>query len=132
MKNNVTVVEELLQGSENINRMRREIDQVVRMVWGLAYDARGGTQRTAYDSTFPCDSTDYVMHWRIMGSKVSLWKIGSVSIQLYCAVEGAEKINVEFVQVVHENLTFFVRGMVELFPGLQQKMEPFIKASKVF
>lgn len=142
------LVRDLLRGSENIDRMRREIYQLVAAVIGFLRGYPGFKEREVVASRFATKDG----FWEVVagtrgcqGSGDDYWRI---QVEL-CGPHPDYKepfpffrqierepfdktwINLHQVQAVYESLPILVAGLIGHFPKLAEKWEPLVKASKV-
>ncbi len=127
-------VKKLIRGSYNIDRMRREIDEVVSMILGM-----------------PCiahlkDSPEKV-HWiaRSSANRNYGWILRTSSGELIASFfHGDEElpttyyssrfttsngIKLRHVKCVHDHLDLFVERMMESYPDLRKDLQPLINAA---
>ncbi len=145
---NDNIVQQLIRGSQNIDQMRKEIDQVVKMVVGLAYlsDTVSLSKRLSLHI-----ETLSGFHWSVTGnliftnpsaSKVVIeyWEPtaflgignGFCGRRIYSLGEGSKDVGTADVQKVHSDLAAFVNGMKREFSGLTRRLKPLLDASTVF
>lgn len=142
------IVEELLRGSRNIDRMKVEVHQLVKMVIGFAHRSNGrGASVVEIYETFE----DKSCKWQVEGVMGSLDKTRNkihvqCTVKLPCApphqdhfiqcVGYCSETRVPFhsdhVQQVYQNLHAFVEGMLRVVPDIKDEMKTFLDASKVF
>jgi hypothetical protein len=131
------IAEQLLRGSQNIDRMRKEVECVVSMILGFlvpgeenfcaTFDFDGGKWEIEISYSYnismpiarcwlrkPFESTlAYINKSR----ELPMFKVG---------------FNHEMVQEVHQNLPVFVLGMMKEFPELERQLKPFLDAADKF
>ncbi len=136
------MVNQLLRGSWDIDRMKKDIEQIVRMVRGLVAPSLEsmrvpdlGLQMTIYKSP----SCVWRMH--ILGKGFGCL---SQRTEVYCELSchgqperglvthyrhihgGDTGLSVENVRRVYESLPKFLEGMLNTFPELKERFKPFI------
>ncbi len=130
------VVMMLLNGSKYIDRMRIEINEVVRMVLGFALQPGSCPALTSFDEIFESDSC----YWRLQGSTAKngggffvaecFVKEQGEKLLLYSSTNRNDEIRLERVQFIYEALPIFVDGMIRKFPDLSKQLQPLYRASK--
>ncbi len=141
MKIDDTTITELVQGSRNINQMKKEIEHFFRMlaglvgkeVWGDIDGPHGLSRRFPFfDRDKDCG------YWRLDGGNKRL-------IYVICYIDGPMGQEVGYrmgpsgrefprtdrVQTVYDNLDAFLAGMIGLDPELEKRLLPFLDAAKV-
>ena len=138
---NIKIAQQLLNGSRNIDRMRIEVHQIVKMVVGLACKFDGTHRPIKLYENFGSGSHK----WEVTGETYS-WdprpdkiivkcrqKVAMGGYRLvYSSHDGEIYFRTETVQPVYENLHLFVNGMLSAVPELADKLKPLINASSVF
>ena len=141
---NIKIAQQLLNGSRNIDRMRIEVHQIVKMVVGLACKFDGTHRHIKLNETFVSGSHK----WEVIGETYSwdpkpdkiivkcLQKVAMGGYELVYSSRDGEICEIYFhtetVQSVYENLHVFVNGMLSVVPELADKLKPLINASSVF
>jgi hypothetical protein len=126
------LVTDLLKGSENIDRMRSEIQTTISMVLGLVKPFLKKGKSNAFCQMFgdSRDSCEWELCWGGDPKR---------DPELQCRVKGeivystfhiGFTLRLEDIQTVHEGLHFFVDGLVSEFPGLLGKLNVLLTASK--
>ncbi len=143
-----SIVERLLRGSRNIDRMKVEVHQLVQMVIGLALRSNAlGARVRDVEEVFENESCK----WEVRGEMGSLDKTENrihvrCNVKLHCDApnqdhyimcvgycsETRSPFHSEHTQQVYQNLRAFVEGMVRVFPGIEDEMKMFLDASGVF
>ncbi len=133
-------VQQILQGSKNIDRMRKEIRTFLLMIVGLI-DKEDFEKWTDYGTIArPAGNTkeNPFCCWWIIGSYQNTRPTFRCQIEGcgdICGKEhfdyGKEEIPAEFVQQVYGSLPFLLKTMVETFPKLREKVQLFLKATEV-
>lgn len=131
------IVEQLLRGSDNIDRMRKEVECVVRMIIGLLELPRHETVVRKFENR----ECKWMLIWYKEGSclrrelpVVQCWLKREYGSRLAYSTDSGE-INsfcMEVVQEVHQNLSGFVYGMLKDFSELCPKIRPFLVAAYKF
>ncbi len=124
--------EELLRGSARIDQMKREINAVIKMVFGFISEdeirALSG-EGALYHSLYQTDYTKLILsHDPREGLRVKLYILHGEEEALIGVVPGNE-IALMDVQSMHGHLDVFVRGMEELFPSLGGNLAPLYRAA---
>lgn len=136
--------ETLLRGSHNLDRMRKEVEELISMLIGLALRSNSGPT-TEITITF----TDEQIEWEITGKiyltspedsclEVKCWllnKIGNTGSTRRTASYSTRSNSWggcprENIQKTHEGLPVFVKGMLETFSCLQEYLQPFLVAAE--
>lgn len=139
---NAAVVQHLIRGSENLDRVKAEIVQVIRMMTGLMelcegvqdlfqeqpriFPSKGCrwevSKMTRHTEGRPAhyDVIYYRFRCRANDSKQLLFYLEPTSEQFY---------GIERVSEVYRALPDLVAGLIDLVPNLWQKCQPFIMAS---
>jgi hypothetical protein len=131
--NNVEIMQQLVKGSQSIDRMKSEIVQVIRMVLGFLPEI---------DSSFP---RTIVCNPKSKSCKLEVVNMGDYLVVecRFLEIDGGNLIfslwpggtnfrRTEEVQIVYEALPYFISGMLHAFPKLANKWEYLIKAADVF
>jgi hypothetical protein len=133
---NKEFVQDLIKGSHNIDRMRREIKEVVGMMLGLFADLY--ETRTINNGSIVeiCRQKEFV--WtiskeknRLMGAEA--WVELSSDLSGYVSgynTSGTHSKELRWVKQVHDSLPMFVEGMMKKFPGLEEELRPLLAASE--
>ena len=141
------IAQQLLDGSAKLNRMKGEIDAVVKMVLGMI------EKEDLDDWTRRCDlngrhtSSGWYMFFR---SSDCEWGISyderRKKIYVRCALEISsngrsvmyhdaytterrETVKLEHILRVHGSLDVFIRGMKKEFPALKERWQPLLDVS---
>lgn len=134
----MNIAERLMQGSRNIDQMRKDIDQVVGIILGMInvkdHCCESKEREFSFKSSFRKG------YWYIsltLGEVIVIYKpdAGSpTSTTVFSSIKlKFEKTGVQTkdVQAVYEALPIFVEGMVKKFPKHTWKIEPLLKAGKM-
>lgn len=134
----MAAVRTILQGSRNIDQMRVEISQFISMLIGMV-DYR---QRRVFLGTDICSSKqiggemveveDGECFWKIEVLKenkdLRVWFVlGGKQVYIF---EG-QWTNPRYVELVYSQLPKLLKTFTLAFPGLAERLEPFIKAAYV-
>jgi len=142
------IVEQLLRGSQNIDRMQSEVHQLVKMVIGFA---RRSNNRVASCVEIYETFENKTCKWEVRGVMGSLDKSKN-KIHVQCTVKlpcGAPyqdhftqsvgycsetwvPFHSEYTQQVYQNLHAFVEGMLQVIPSIKNEMKTFLDASEMF
>ena len=133
---------QLLVGSRNIDRMRKDIDELVSMTIGFINRCDRRSFPNAPNNFIAVCRGEYGK-WLIRYYRYDP-RIGfqdSLSIEYepnakdttYTSLErrGAKAINTQEVYVVYSELVHLVQGVANLIPDIEKLWEPLVKASKV-
>lgn len=147
----MNVAQSLVRGSDNMNKMRSDIERVITMVLSLVdnndiekyvnFDDQGATN-------FQSPDCDWILRWEVgrknpgisavscylvedSGTSSKRVLLFNVSQDLRIILKTSQLCHLDKVQRVYEVLPVFVDGMLKTFPYLAERLEPFFKASKV-
>lgn len=135
MDTKITVAS-LIQGSNNIDQMRSEIDRIVSMVIGMALHCPF-QQLEQVSKTF---RFGFLYRWDVVGHMANGRLSAKCFIKdhhhpnmtmIYSTVPRELPLRKEDIKSVYEGLQVFVDGMLEEFHGLADKLAPIVEASKV-
>jgi hypothetical protein len=119
------IVQQLLAGSQNVDRMEAEIKQVVSMVIGFAKNKAACPAPRAVKNTFNASNG----YWRIYTFEDSnpnrppeAYYYDKSSFLVYSGTQTNFSQKTK-VQIVHKDLDVFVKGMMEIFPGIEKSWE---------
>ena len=125
-------VEALLLGSAEIDRMRKEIDQVVGMILGLLDPHRRTEDHFFEFRNWSDPNSRYSWFVQCIGKRWSVefdYRHSHTETNLYRLFFGAAIIDLDKVQIVHAHLQFFVDGMRERFGELKSTLQPLLDAA---
>ncbi len=124
--NSTETAARLIRGSRNIDRMRSEIDQVIRMTFGMVpFSSKDGIEATVESES--CRWTFRVMkHSRA----VECWKLTGFATLVYSS-ERQVPLYSNDVEFAYRNLHGFVEVALKAFPTLEEAWAPIISASEV-
>ena len=131
------VVRRLIAGSEVIDRMRREVESVVRMILGMLGEMPEGFNGVDFRSSG--------YHWKVSmlhpsgAVYVECWKLSFgiarreyerpiLEKRIYSTRPEMCQLYLEDVETVHEALSGFVEGIAEAFPVLNERWRPLLIA----
>lgn len=139
---NTDIAQQLLRGSQNIDRMKSEVHQVIRMVIGLAQICREGRTPKIINETFKSETCVWEVKGKTVYSSREVPEIFSVQCHTVEGVIaysisgrsgfGAHLIYTSNVHLVHADLHTFVEGMLRTLPELAEEWKPLIKAADRF
>ena len=140
--NSIEITERLAKGSKNIDHMKSVIRNVVNMVLTMAFECREDC-----DHSVSRDFRSDTCTWLIKGI-IRPWPTRGGRLDLECSIHGSgdeprawkiedngENVVTLFspcaadTQAIYDGLPQFVAGMLELFPALAKKWEPYMKAA---
>ncbi|HAU07554.1 MAG: hypothetical protein UW46_C0007G0018 [Candidatus Yanofskybacteria bacterium GW2011_GWF1_44_227] len=127
------VVRRIIAGSRTIDAMRDEIDLVVKTVLGLTGSTELINAAVQYhDKIFFSDGN---ASWHLFFKKgwpsqiVVEFILGKTRV-IYSSYEyDGLTIPMAYVERVYEMLTLFVAEMVKMFPHLEERLSPLLKAA---
>ncbi len=127
---NSNVVSQLIRGSEEIDRMKKEISSLIGIVCGLAADNPGRQKPVVVQKPFQFDSvTWFVSFLDSVDPGRRIFVEITVHDRFY-SVRDLKNLPLQDVQVVHDSLPTFLAGMLTLFPRLSRDWKPFLHASR--
>ena len=133
------IVRQLLTGSAEIDRLKREVESVVRMVLGFV-DHNTLKEMRFKEEIF----NSYRYTWRIfvwnstgipwdanlkLDAECSSLINGDHMELVYQSMHGYGLISLRDIQAVHEGLPIFIEGMAKTFPGLMKRWQPLLDAA---
>jgi len=146
VKVDAEMVERLLHGSRNLDRMKADIRSLVESLIGLVWLTKSKSLWLTCTLRFECgfifiNECDNELSWRVQGFKLEGERVG-IEIECVLSKEGSEvkiyssrnsKINMgcHLIQPVYESLPVLVNGLITGFPGIREKMEILFRASMV-
>ena len=137
--NSVEITKRLVKGSQNIDRMKNEVEQVVQMIIGFTIRCDSARHKDEISETFESEQCQ----WTVNGSvnifdhskstiTVECWVRGRFGAKAYSSQRNSYPFHTEAAQCVFEGLPVFVEGMLRVFPELREKIEPFMNAADMF
>lgn len=146
------IVSQLVVGSEAVNRMRKEITSVVKMIFGLLKQQEefqaweGWRKSVAYSDMDRCEISSHKYIWRFWTKETGSGKpTAEWNAECYLVSESGRSITLAFttaphgvpldswwsgyVQPVHESLPVFIEGMRKNFPFLEKGLKPLLAAA---
>lgn len=127
---------QLVRGQENLDRMKREIDFIIKLCLNLLEkneflpgSARGITEG---DMAYPEGGTVWGIHSFKEGVSIHFFWRNPTSQVVY-DFNAWQRISppAHIVQRMHEELPVFLRGMIDRFPPLEKRLLPYVEAAKV-
>jgi hypothetical protein len=139
MKTN-EILEQLIQGSRNIDRMRDIVNQVVKQVIGCVNANYNGEKRHFHElfNSKTCQWVIYTEHpndtEKEFELKAACWvkdEYGGISHTGYvgCHSERDSHAPAWMIQPTFESLDVFIEAILKLFPELHKYWKPIIDAS---
>ncbi len=136
------IVRQLLDGSEALNQMKKEIDAIVKMVVGMVRESDIMRWKYDHDST-PTGRLREVFHsddceWEIAFNDerkfdVECRLIGTIckkgDVMNYVYSTRRQGIELCYIQEVHRCLPVFIEKMAEAFPNLKERWQPLLDAA---
>ena len=126
-----SIVEQLLAGSRNMDRMRKEIDLIVSMMLGIISEYSLGDQPTVFSSS-SCKWTISLQRQNMCAHCDIICCIGGeedcLTPYAYCNWEPRDTKSY-LVQHVHESLSVLVNGIAEAFPDAKVRWQPLLNAA---
>ena len=135
------ITSRLVRGSRNIDRMKDEVDELVRLVICFALSGDRGGIRTKGCNSFETALRVWHIFWDVpaqdadnFSMRVECWVRYKSNSQTIAYDSGCTPsfCDPDMVQTVYEGLPVFVEGMLRLFPDLADKWAPLIKAADVY
>ncbi len=145
--NSGEIIRKLINGSKAIDRMKEEINYVVKMVMGLVINYKVSTdrqwqtppkeQKESRRIIFHETLTDFPNHenykwWVIFfytpKSTIPQWEVRCVlrSTLVYSNHPGMTSLRLKHTKNVHESLPVFVEEMSKKFPFLKESWQPIL------
>ena len=125
-------IQEMLVGSRVLNRMKEEIDTTVSFVLGMV--SKKDMSRFRFNDVV-CEFTTSTLRWEVTKNKrvfsVNVWDAKIVDRQIFNDW-GANQIPMGYIQLVYEDLPQLLTHLVELFPSLNERFSPLLKASRSY
>ena len=134
------IVKSLIRGSHNLDRMRKEIHEVVAMVIGFAFRGMPGILDMQINAKFESDTCI----WSVIGEVGHQMNPKLNQLVVRCRLKDPWGLSSGYssnpndhvfkstdVQRVHRDLPTFLEGMMTTFPLLEEQWAHIIEASKV-
>ena len=144
------ITRRLVVGSDAIDRMRKEINSVVKTILGLIQqeceskhwiNVTGQIFRPEFMTTLNYPYIKGLCGWSITGwtssrgHKTSGWMAQcslsapfNLGSQVYCSNE-SYSVSFQHVKIVHDSLGVFVEGVTRRFPFLTERLQPLLDAA---
>ncbi len=137
------IAQDLIRGIGEIERMRKEIKLVVSTIMGIVGNDvfklfPRGLDRFTVAKNFSIERDSWLLdRGLVLGSTVDyewsvLYSAGSSMVdwddcfEILDSFGGNPDLALCHVRRVHQNLASFIRGMIQLCPHLEGKLEPFL------
>ena len=133
------IVVRLIQGSENLEQMKRRTECLVRTVISMALDIFLRSGETKFNRVFDLE----ICRWTVDLQRTDL-RHERISVMCSILSGNLEEVVVwelrshivthaklAYVQLVFKSLPSFITGMIEAFPNLKESWRPLIDASYV-
>lgn len=133
------IAETLLQGSRKIDRMRKDINDLVSMLRGLLkFVISGPSRKIRIDILVP--ELGLGTQWEIRGEfspmnygwerriDFTFWAMNST---MWSSSTDEDSVKTKDIVLVYQALSALVNGLVKEFPELYTELAPFVSASKV-
>ena len=141
MNINNEVLQKLIKGSQNIDRMREEIDLVINGVLGLIHrPSWSGKSSSPIIEEIEIDDRVWTIQINVPNGRV--WKddlivcttpVGNHMIPIYSTREKeCSEVKFENVQVVYGDLAKVVNLIAYRIPGLEARLKHLLNAAEVF
>jgi len=128
------IVQNLIKGSQEIDRMRKEVDCVVKMIIGFVDLYHCSWEDYRRERFFLSNSKycwEIFMNPRPKGLEVKFLYIEDESSPPRCLFYCGQPIFfLNQVKIVYDALPVFVKGMVRMFPDLQNRWQPLLDAAE--
>ncbi|MFA5986406.1 MAG: hypothetical protein WC819_03600 [Parcubacteria group bacterium] len=129
------IVTHLIRGSEKVDRMRKEVECLIRTIAGLIKIESLPMPRFSEHKTEQCS-------WRFTPVNTDDHGIVTRDLEIYCIFHFTPKnsgivyslkksvpFHSKYVQHVHQCLPDFVQGVLRFFPEIQNQWEFLLRAS---
>lgn len=137
---NMEMVEKLLAGRNRIkemnNKLRQEIDDFTDMIFSLLTKAE--LSRFKFGQVV-CSFESAGLYWeveKLKGDYIHAYigvtakpKSSSVYESYISCSPPRDTIPKQYLQSIHQGLPIFLANMVKVFPGLEERFVPFLKAA---
>lgn len=133
----MNIAQQMVQGSRNIDQMRKDIDQVISMLDGMVGFKDYFCNNPEYELTIHGFTKGYWHIYIVTGEIMIVYKPTSGSILIIIVSESAKNkiqkngIEAKHVQEVYEALPILVKGLIKKFPKREGVIRPFLNAGKV-
>lgn len=135
-------VEAIIAGSRKIDEMRKRINETIKLVKGLAHSKYNSGEFCNMACFGKLTFSNEIFLWRILYDRTHSLKYcpqgyyvfgghPQDTVALLYADNDPGILRYKDVQFVYENLYVFVDGMIKTFPEIAEKLQPFLKASKI-
>lgn len=134
--------QQLIDGSRNIDQMRKDIDQTMSMIFGLiglenlkAELIKRQFNRIKLTSIF--SSYSWHINYFVVGDEIMIdclqYGIGGSAVATFSSYNknGITEKMIHDLHKTYKALPVFVKGMKRVFPELKSKLRPFKNAGKV-
>lgn len=128
------IVQQLIDGQAEIDRMRKEIKKVVLGLLGMTsgFHSRIASLDSREWIRFSYADCSWCLY-RANAGEVAVDFVSGRSLvgvtSIYTTITKDYKIDPKWVKLTHSMLQIFVDGMLSTFPELAEKLEPFINAA---
>ncbi len=135
-------VRQLIIGSAEIDRMKREVEAVVRMVIGFVDHDTLKRMRFKEDAFSSSECEWRLCSWDINGMSlwdaklelgVECWLISGDHHEIkklaYQSKSGHGTFSLKNAQAIHEGLPVFIEGVAKTFPDLTKRWQPLLDAA---
>ena len=122
------MVKELLEGSSKIDRMKKEIFSLTKIILGLTKLYGPGS---IMKETFESNTCKWVLTCDENGElfiECKIWVIKGTWIAMF---PSHNDISLDFVQEAFNGLPILLKGWLKIFPHFEKRIKPFLEASKV-
>ena len=128
-------VTRLIQGSHNIDLMRKQIPKFIRMVMGhvLSYDRPHFAGQSKFSFEFESGSCSWKVTWNVSTTsyRVQYWKTKGYITSLIFALDNDLPMRSDNVLMVYRDLKVLLEGLSKEFPELESDLQYLIDASDV-
>lgn len=122
--NRFTITAQLIAGSEEIDRKKREIATVVGMLSGLVRGNQKAESTTEITESWYIDTTAHPH------PVVAYYKGQTLIYTSRWISQGSAQMSLIDVEEIHRSLPWFVDGMFKKFPELESATAPLISAAE--
>ncbi len=123
------IVDKLIRGSQNIDRMRSEVIWVVGMILGFL-EKESGLPEGGPERSFHSNGCEWLLRRKIKGAGLVVQCLIEGEVAYYSTMR--DPIFLPKAQRVHDGLIIFVEGSIREFPFLAEKLKPLLNASEKF
>ncbi len=130
MKNMNVVIQGMLRGKEEIDRMKREIETIVGIILNLLRNEK--PPNVFEPAFFPFKKCE----WKIeairerKGFEISCWVGQCREIAALYSINECLPFSFKSTQLIHESLPVFVEGVMKTFPEIEKRWQYLLNAAE--